>query len=59
MDSSTPIAAIEHGTTRNQRVIVSKLREISSVLDKGDFESPTLLIIGDVVTLRERLSWYG
>ena len=33
MDSSTPIAAIEHGTTRNQRVIVSKLREISSVLD--------------------------
>ena len=59
MDSSTPIAAIEHGTTRNQRVIVSKLREISSVLDKGDFESPTLLIIGDVVTLRERLNWYG
>ena len=59
MDSSTPIAAIEHGTTRNQRVIVSKLREISSVLDKGDFESPTLLIIGDVVNLRERLSWYG
>ena len=59
MDSSTPIAAIEHGTTRNQRVIVSKLREISSVLDKGNFESPTLLIIGDVVTLRERLSWYG
>ena len=59
MDPSTPIAAIEHGTTRNQRVIVSKLREISSVLDKGNFESPTLLIIGDVVTLRERLSWYG
>ena len=59
MDPSTPIAAIEHGTTRNQRVSVSNLREISSVLDKDDFESPTLLIIGDVVTLRERLSWYG
>ena len=59
MASSMPIAAIERGTTTNQRVLVSTLREIPSVLDKGDFESPTLLIIGDVVTLRERLSWYG
>ena len=56
---NTPIAAIEQGTMPNQRVVTSTLEKITPIVTRLDLKSPTMLIIGDVVTLRNQLSWYG
>ena len=59
MPSTMPIAAIEHGTTHNQRVVTSTLDKISLEVSELELKSPTTFIVGEVVKLREQLNWYG
>ena len=54
-----PIAVIERGTTPRQRVVVGSLATISELVREQAFESPCLIIIGQVVGLRNTLDWYG
>lgn len=53
---STPCAIIQSGTTKNQKVVTGSLENISQWA--REIESPALIIVGDVVTLRERLRWF-
>lgn len=53
----TPIAVIENGTLPEQRVFISDLAHINSLLEKETLMGPTTAIIGDVVRLRERLNF--
>ena len=55
--AETPIALIERGTTDQQRVLVGNLRDFPEKVEKSAVKAPTLLIIGEVVTLHESLSW--
>ena len=57
MLKSTPIALISKGTTRDQRVIVGSLESIVSLVEAAKLPAPTLIIIGEVVNLREKLNW--
>ncbi len=50
-----PAAAIQDGTTPQQRVIVSTLKNIASDVKAAQLEPPTLLIIGRVVSLHKAL----
>lgn len=50
-----PAAAIEKGTTPQQRVLVSTLKNLPQDVLAQQFESPTLVIVGRVVSVRERL----
>ncbi len=50
-----PAAAIEQGTTHKQRVLISTLRNIYSDTQAEKLEAPTLIIIGKVVQLHDRL----
>ena len=59
MSSGMPIAAIEHGTTNNQRVVTSTLDKICLEVLALELKSPTTLIIGEVVKLRAQLNWFG
>jgi uroporphyrin-III C-methyltransferase/precorrin-2 dehydrogenase/sirohydrochlorin ferrochelatase len=53
-----PIALIQQGTTSNQRVITGTLDSLpQSVADKG-IKAPTLIIVGSVVTLHDKLDWF-
>jgi uroporphyrin-III C-methyltransferase/precorrin-2 dehydrogenase/sirohydrochlorin ferrochelatase len=53
-----PIAIIQQGTTSNQRVITGTLDSLpQSVADKG-IRAPTLIIVGSVVTLHDKLDWF-
>ena len=54
-----PVALIQQGTTRNQKVIVGTLATISAVVANQPVKAPTLIIIGTVVTLRNTLSWFS
>ncbi|MCS5591366.1 MAG: siroheme synthase CysG [Gammaproteobacteria bacterium] len=59
MRKDMPIALIEKGTTPEQKVYTTTLSGISELLDKEDIHAPTLMIVGEVVKLREKLNWYA
>jgi uroporphyrin-III C-methyltransferase/precorrin-2 dehydrogenase/sirohydrochlorin ferrochelatase len=52
------VAVIENGTTQRQRVITGNLSDIATKVKAEGFQSPCLIIIGEVVRLREKLQWY-
>lgn len=56
--STTPIAIIERGTTPQQRVIVSTVSQVVTAVTQAEISSPALAIVGDVVNLRKRYSWF-
>ncbi len=51
-----PCAVISKGTTPEQKVVVGTLEDIEAK-SKG-LESPALIIVGEVVKLREQLTWF-
>ncbi len=55
---STPAALIEHGTLPSQRVIVSVLGSIAEDARRQNVHPPAVLVVGDVVNLRTKLSWF-
>jgi len=55
---STPAALVEQGTTQNQRVIVGTLDTLPDLVHEHDVQPPTLIIVGEVVALHERLKWF-
>ncbi|WP_299727039.1 siroheme synthase CysG [uncultured Endozoicomonas sp.] len=57
-DINTPIALIQKGTTKNQKVFTGTLGTINEIIAEEKVRAPTLIIVGSVVTLHERLSWY-
>jgi uroporphyrin-III C-methyltransferase len=55
IDGATPAAAIERGTTPEQRIVWSTLDQLAEEADAATLQSPTLIIIGKVVALA--LGW--
>ncbi|MBI1350433.1 MAG: bifunctional uroporphyrinogen-III C-methyltransferase/uroporphyrinogen-III synthase [Actinomycetales bacterium] len=53
-----PIAVTRRGTTVDQRTLVSTLAEIGSVAKSARQAGPGLVVVGDVVTQREKLDWF-
>jgi len=53
-----PAAVIQQGTTADQRVVTGTLETLPRLVAEAMLQPPTLIIIGDVVRLRERLNWY-
>lgn len=56
--AGTPVALIEKGTTRHQRVITGTLRDLPERVASADIKAPTLIIVGEVVQLRGQLGWF-
>ena len=56
--ADTPIALIQQGTTPNHRVLVGTLETMPAIVEREHIAAPTLIIVGEVVTLREQLAWY-
>ena len=54
-----PAAVVEHGTSAQQRVIAATLGDLPTRVATAGFSGPTLVIVGEVVKLRERLQWFG
>jgi uroporphyrin-III C-methyltransferase/precorrin-2 dehydrogenase/sirohydrochlorin ferrochelatase len=53
-----PIAVVQQGTTRHQRVMTGTLTDLPGRVAEAGFKAPTLTIVGEVVGLREKLSWF-
>ena len=54
----TPVALIRYGTTPAQKTVTGTLSTIVKEADKADFKPPVVIAVGDVVALRDRLSWF-
>ncbi|SDX81874.1 uroporphyrin-III C-methyltransferase / precorrin-2 dehydrogenase / sirohydrochlorin ferrochelatase [Allochromatium warmingii] len=53
-----PIALVQQGTTHLQRVYTGTLATICASVEADPPAPPTLLIVGEVVQLRDKLNWY-
>ena len=58
MPRNTPIAIVQQGTTQNQRVVTGTLATLPQNPQVAELHAPTLIIVGGVVTLREKLAWF-
>ena len=58
-DPQTPAAIIENGTRENQRVVVGTIRSLVEDARREGLKGPTIIIIGSVVTLRDKLNWFA
>ena len=58
VSADMPIALVERGTTKHQRVFTGTLSTMPDKLSHEAVQAPTLIIIGQVVKLQDSLSWY-
>lgn len=54
----TPVALVRWGTTKKQETLVGTLADIVDLVQKNNFTSPAVTIVGEVVKLRETLKWF-
>ena len=59
LDSKTPCALVQQGTTPEQKVYTSTVENMSQLVKEKKPIAPTIFIIGFVVNLREKLNWYN
>jgi uroporphyrinogen III methyltransferase / synthase len=57
-DPGTPVAIVEWGTHARQRTVTAPLSEIARVAEERAVQAPALVVVGDVVSLRERIAWF-
>ncbi len=55
-DPQTPAALVQEATTTAQRVVVAPLSKIAETAEQAAIQPPALLVVGEVVRLRERLT---
>ncbi|EPD6701442.1 siroheme synthase CysG [Cronobacter dublinensis] len=57
MDPAMPVALVENGTSVKQRVVTGELTGLGALAQQ--VESPSLIIVGRVVALRDKLNWFS
>ncbi|SFV81131.1 Siroheme synthase / Precorrin-2 oxidase / Sirohydrochlorin ferrochelatase / Uroporphyrinogen-III methyltransferase [hydrothermal vent metagenome] len=58
MRGDMPVALVEKGTTPEQQVYVTTLAGLPDLVENTTIHAPTLIIVGEVVKLREKLNWF-
>ncbi len=58
LPGETPVALIEQGSTARQRVHLASLASLPGELAGVSVKPPTLIIVGGVVALHDRLAWF-
>lgn len=55
----TPVALIERATSPQQRLLSGTLNSIEGLVESAKPQAPTLIIVGNVVSLADELRWFG
>ena len=58
LPDDTPAAVVQQGTRPEQRVVTGTLGTLADLVADAMLMPPTLIIVGEVVRLRERLEWF-
>jgi uroporphyrinogen III methyltransferase/synthase len=56
--ATTPVAIIRWGTRTSQQTVVGTLADIEEKARAAKLEPPTVIVVGEVVKLREQLNWF-
>jgi uroporphyrin-III C-methyltransferase/precorrin-2 dehydrogenase/sirohydrochlorin ferrochelatase len=54
----TRAAVVQQGTMASQRVVTGTLASLPRLVEKAKLHAPTLIIVGGVVGLRDKLNWF-
>ncbi len=54
----TPVAVINWGTLCKQKTVVGTLENISEIVKLEKIENPCMIIVGEVVRMREKIKWF-
>jgi uroporphyrinogen III methyltransferase/synthase len=57
-DANTPAMAVRWGTRPDQEVVTGTLETLPGLIHQHALKPPATIIVGDVVQLRDKLSWY-
>lgn len=57
-DAATPVAVVSFGTTDRQETVTGTLDSIVAAVARRGVGPPALVVIGEIVRLRERLQWF-
>jgi uroporphyrin-III C-methyltransferase/precorrin-2 dehydrogenase/sirohydrochlorin ferrochelatase len=58
LPADMPAAVVQQATLPQQRVVVAPLGELARKVEEAGLHPPTLVIVGDVVKLRDKLAWF-
>jgi len=58
LSADTPIALVQQATTPRQRVFTGTLGTMTAAIQEKEIRPPTLIIVGEVVRLHDKLSWF-
>lgn len=56
--ADTPAAVVEWGSRPRQRVVSGTLRTLPGLVEEAGIGAPAVVVVGEVVRLRERLAWF-
>ncbi|MDP5240450.1 uroporphyrinogen-III C-methyltransferase [Uliginosibacterium sp. 31-16] len=59
MSPATPAACVRRATLPDQQTLTGTIADLPQKVVSAGFKPPALLIIGDVVSLHERLDWFS
>ncbi len=57
-DENTKVAVIMRGTSSKQKKVVGTIKDIEKKVEKAKLKSPCIIVMGEVVSLNDRLNWY-
>ena len=58
LPDATPAAIVQQGTTNRQRVLIGTLATLPQLAQDAQLRPPTLIIVGEVVKLHDKLKWF-
>jgi uroporphyrin-III C-methyltransferase/precorrin-2 dehydrogenase/sirohydrochlorin ferrochelatase len=58
LPDATPAAIVQQGTTNRQRVLIGTLATLPQLAQDAQLKPPTLIIVGEVVRLHDKLKWF-
>lgn len=58
VSETMPVALIQQGTTRRQHTLIGDLKSLPGIVEKSGVKPPTLIVVGEVVKLHEKLHWF-
>jgi uroporphyrin-III C-methyltransferase/precorrin-2 dehydrogenase/sirohydrochlorin ferrochelatase len=58
LSADTPAAVVQQATLPEQRVVTATLGTLATAAQRAQLRPPTLVIVGEVVRLRDKLDWF-
>ncbi|MFK9092040.1 uroporphyrinogen-III C-methyltransferase [Bacillus salipaludis] len=56
--ASTPVILIQWGTFARQKTLQGTLADITAKVVAARFTNPAIILVGEVISLREKISWF-